>query len=33
MQQFAGNCPPNTVCEFYQPSGSPYCVPPGTVIT
>jgi hypothetical protein len=27
--QFAGNCPPKTGCVFYQPSLSPYCVPPG----
>ncbi|KAB5560227.1 hypothetical protein GE09DRAFT_83110 [Coniochaeta sp. 2T2.1] len=26
---FAGNCPPDTHCEFYAPSGSPYCVPAG----
>ncbi|KAH8907986.1 hypothetical protein BR93DRAFT_967846 [Coniochaeta sp. PMI_546] len=26
---FAGDCPPNTHCEFYAPSGSPYCVPAG----
>jgi hypothetical protein len=25
---FSGNCPPKTVCKFYDPSGSPYCVPP-----
>ncbi|KFA67253.1 hypothetical protein S40285_06723 [Stachybotrys chlorohalonatus IBT 40285] len=25
---FAGNCPPDTVCRFYPPSSSPYCVPP-----
>lgn len=25
---FAGVCPPKTVCKFFQPSLSPYCVPP-----
>ncbi|CAH0016783.1 hypothetical protein V2G26_016965 [Clonostachys chloroleuca] len=25
---FSGSCPPNTVCKFYPPSKSPYCVPP-----
>ncbi|KFH46157.1 hypothetical protein ACRE_030120 [Hapsidospora chrysogenum ATCC 11550] len=25
---FAGDCPPDTVCKFYPPSKSPYCVPP-----
>ncbi|KAM4066048.1 hypothetical protein HRG_000206 [Hirsutella rhossiliensis] len=24
---FAGNCPPKTVCRFYEPSKSPYCIP------
>ncbi|KAI5467933.1 hypothetical protein BGZ63DRAFT_419595 [Mariannaea sp. PMI_226] len=24
-----GTCPPKTVCKFYPPSKSPYCVPPG----
>ncbi|KAH8661706.1 hypothetical protein BGZ61DRAFT_368673 [Ilyonectria robusta] len=24
---FAGTCPPKTVCKFFQPSLSPYCVP------
>ncbi|KAG3186408.1 hypothetical protein PC129_g25262 [Phytophthora cactorum] len=23
-----GKCPPKTVCKFYPPSLSPYCVPP-----
>ncbi|KAH6980933.1 hypothetical protein BKA56DRAFT_586187 [Ilyonectria sp. MPI-CAGE-AT-0026] len=26
---FAGDCPPDTICKFYPPSKSPYCVPPG----
>ncbi|KAJ6440097.1 Maltose permease MAL31 [Purpureocillium lavendulum] len=26
--QFAGDCPPKTVCKFLQSNGSPYCVPP-----
>ncbi|KAL2211467.1 hypothetical protein CC79DRAFT_1363765 [Sarocladium strictum] len=25
---YAGDCPPDTVCKFYKPSLSPYCVPP-----
>ncbi|KHN94878.1 uncharacterized protein MAM_07297 [Metarhizium album ARSEF 1941] len=29
---FAGKCPKDTVCKFYPPSGSPYCVPPGFTI-
>lgn len=29
VTQYAGDCPPNTQCEFYAPSGSPYCVPQG----
>ncbi|KAH6885281.1 hypothetical protein B0T10DRAFT_492351 [Thelonectria olida] len=24
-----GTCPPKTICKFYPPSKSPYCVPPG----
>ncbi|KAK5995083.1 hypothetical protein PT974_03476 [Cladobotryum mycophilum] len=27
---FSGDCPPKTVCKFYNPSQSPYCVPPPT---
>ncbi|KAH6951144.1 hypothetical protein BKA56DRAFT_458792, partial [Ilyonectria sp. MPI-CAGE-AT-0026] len=23
-----GTCPPDTVCKFYPPNLSPYCVPP-----
>ncbi|KAH7184076.1 hypothetical protein BKA60DRAFT_503813 [Fusarium oxysporum] len=23
-----GTCPPKTVCKFFKPSKSPYCVPP-----
>ncbi|CAM1506092.1 Fc.00g057330.m01.CDS01 [Cosmosporella sp. VM-42] len=26
---FAGTCPPETSCKFYEPSHSPYCVPAG----
>ncbi|KAI9903668.1 hypothetical protein N3K66_000197 [Trichothecium roseum] len=26
--EFAGSCPPKTVCKFFEPSLSPYCVPP-----
>ncbi|KFG79885.1 hypothetical protein MANI_010044 [Metarhizium anisopliae] len=29
---FAGNCPPKTVCKFFQQNGSPYCVPPDFTI-
>ncbi|KAH7179062.1 uncharacterized protein B0J16DRAFT_416783 [Fusarium flagelliforme] len=25
---FAGDCPPDTVCKFFEGSKSPYCVPP-----
>ncbi|KAG5655380.1 hypothetical protein KAF25_006883 [Fusarium avenaceum] len=25
---FAGSCPPETVCKFFEGSKSPYCVPP-----
>ncbi|SPJ73984.1 uncharacterized protein FTOL_03714 [Fusarium torulosum] len=25
---FAGSCPPDTVCKFFEGSKSPYCVPP-----
>ncbi|CAH0038888.1 unnamed protein product [Clonostachys solani] len=25
--EFGGDCPPNTVCKFYTPNKSPYCVP------
>ncbi|KAJ9138055.1 hypothetical protein NKR19_g7945 [Coniochaeta hoffmannii] len=28
---YAGGCPPDTHCEFYVPSASPYCVPAGFV--
>ncbi|KAH8174464.1 hypothetical protein LIA77_05883 [Sarocladium implicatum] len=31
--EFAGNCPPDTVCKFFQPSLSPYCVPADFTIT
>ncbi|KAF7547495.1 hypothetical protein G7Z17_g7706 [Cylindrodendrum hubeiense] len=24
----AGICPPKTICKYYAPSKSPYCVPP-----
>jgi hypothetical protein len=24
---YGGDCPPSTVCKFYEASGSPYCVP------
>ncbi|KAL6857599.1 hypothetical protein ACO1O0_005040 [Amphichorda felina] len=24
---FSGECPPDTVCKFFPPSHSPYCVP------
>ena len=30
--QFAGSCPPKTVCKFFKPSLSPYCVPPDFTI-
>lgn len=26
---YGGDCPPNTACVFWQPTLSPYCVPPG----
>ncbi|OIW31128.1 hypothetical protein CONLIGDRAFT_679861 [Coniochaeta ligniaria NRRL 30616] len=26
---YSGDCPPDTHCEFYAASGSPYCVPEG----
>ncbi|KAF7552742.1 hypothetical protein G7046_g7318 [Stylonectria norvegica] len=26
---YAGACPPETSCKFYEPSKSPYCVPAG----
>jgi len=26
---FGGNCAPPNICVFFQPSLSPYCVPPG----
>ncbi|CAG9995591.1 unnamed protein product [Clonostachys byssicola] len=25
--EYGGDCPPNTVCKYYTPSKSPYCVP------
>ncbi|KAK7209853.1 hypothetical protein V2G26_017031 [Clonostachys chloroleuca] len=25
--EYGGDCPPNTVCKYYAPSKSPYCVP------
>lgn len=27
-EQYGGDCPPDTVCKFFEPSKSPYCVPP-----
>src|SRR3569833_1663466 len=27
LSQYAGDCPPHTVCRFLAANGSPYCIP------